>query len=201
MALRIGPVGPVREAGLGSGAGLGSEVRDARRRVPSFAICPSRAVGVRPPQCVCALLRWRRTHSKCGLAPRSTCGARRCAGWVERRSGPQRRCSGGVYDVLYPRRSRSLPVVVALSRRAGERASSGIQPQGSRSAVLEGAAHGRGQTARRACWGSEYEAAAARSPHGAARAESSDRRVSDPSVERARLRGRGGSGSLLREQQ
>ena len=50
----------MREAGLGSGAGLGSEVRDARRRVPSSALSPSRAVGVRPPVVSCALLRWRR---------------------------------------------------------------------------------------------------------------------------------------------
>ena len=46
MALRIGPVGPVREAGLGSGAGLGSEasvVRAGSRRPPSV---PFRAVGL-----------------------------------------------------------------------------------------------------------------------------------------------------------
>ena len=72
---------------------------------------------------------------------------------------------------------------------------SGIQPQGSRSAVVEGRdamsqAGSNGPARQR---GRESVAAAARSPL-AARAESSDRRVSDPSVERARLRGRGGSG-------
>ena len=39
MALRIGPVGPVREAGLGSGAGLGSEV--TRRALLGVAVLPS----------------------------------------------------------------------------------------------------------------------------------------------------------------
>ena len=68
---------------------------------------------------------------------------------AERRSGPQRRwcCSGSVGCLPTPRR-RSAPglssQLIALSRRAGECVLSGIHPQGSRSAVLEGDARWTG---------------------------------------------------------
>ena len=55
MALRIGPVGPVREAGLGPGAGLGSEA--LRRAAVGAAVCCPLPL----PQCRL----WCPSHSLC----------------------------------------------------------------------------------------------------------------------------------------
>ena len=127
MALRIGPVGPVREAGLGSGAGLGSEVRDERRRVLSSALSPSRAVGVRPPlKCLCPTP-VAATHSKCGLAPRSDHQLAGAAAGVRvrvRKGGVGRVGSlAGNRGPGARRRSRSLPSVRAKAggRRSARR--------------------------------------------------------------------------------
>lgn len=51
MALRIGPVGPVQEAGLGSGAGLGSEVLRCAKTgglVPAMALVKDPPVSAHP---------------------------------------------------------------------------------------------------------------------------------------------------------
>ena len=131
--------------------------------------------------------------------------ARRCGGvrllWCP---GTQRRAaiaSRVVWVLLGPGvpfvvGSRSPSTVRAKAGAAGQRAL-GIHPQGLRSA-------GRGSVTLLAAWGerpgvlsvSLVVVAAPRLP--ATRAESSDRRVSGPSVERARLRGRGGADSLYR---
>ena len=92
--------------------------------------------------------------------------------------------------------SRSPSTVRCKAGAAGQRAL-GIHPQGLRSA-------GRGSGTLIAVWDerpgvwsvSLVVVAAGGLP--ATRAESSDRRVSGPSVERARLRGRGGADSLYR---
>ena len=202
MALRIGPVGPVREAGLGSGAGLGSE---AAGRAPQGAAVRPLSLPCRrcPPTLlkrVCTLLRWRRPIPNAASRRAPFILASRCGGWG-RRPGPQRRRRGGGSPVgnhgtAARRRSRSYSPPLALSRfwrRSARRRGSNRRVRAAPSwRVRDARAGSNGPACQR---GRESAAAAARSPL-AARAESSDRRVSDPSVERARLRGRGGSGSL-----
>lgn len=96
-----------------------------------------------------------------------------------------------------PVRSRSPSAVRDKAGVAGQRASVGdpsagfhAAPAARRGTLLRCGANGP------ACRGATCRGGGS-SPL-ATRAESSDRRVSGPSVERARLRGRGGSGSLYR---
>lgn len=119
--------------------------------------------------------------------------------------GSQRRAAGD-YCVVWalkspgaapPVRSRSPSAARDKAGAAGQRAFVGDPTAGSHAAP----AAGRGTLLRCGANGPACRGATCRgggfSPL-ATRAESSDRRVSGPSVERARLRGRGGSGSLYR---
>ena len=150
-----------------------------------------------------SLLRWRRPIPN--AAPRPVSFANVSPSVRRRRgTGLEKACGRSVWRRLGPQKPRrstppSLPVSArrprVKSRRGGEMAALGIHPQGSRSADLRVQAPLRG-----------VNGPACRGPVSwwrwfsplATRAESSDRRVSGPSVERARLRGRGGSGSLYR---
>ena len=170
------------------------------RRLPSGS---QRAVGVRPRKPRCLPSPVAAAHSKCGPAPRPL-SIGQPVGAAARRGGRVRKGVRGVCRVVGAlkspgARSRVAPGLLppsASEKPAGGGAlASGIHPQGSRSAAL------RVQASRRGVNGP-----ACRGPVSwwrwfsplATRAESSDRRVSGPSVERARLRGRGGSGSLYR---
>ena len=71
MALRIGPVGPVREAGLGSAAGLGSEVtRLCVEGTGSLLLITVCIWHNRPINLTNRKLPVAAAHSKCGPAPR-----------------------------------------------------------------------------------------------------------------------------------
>ena len=123
MALRIGPVGPVREAGLGSGAGLGSE---AAGRAPQGAAVRPLSLPCRrcPPTLlkrVCTLLRWRRPipnaasrraphchyNKLAGAAAVAGAGlAKAVCGWRRRRFGTGAPSSPLPVSVRRPRESR-----------------------------------------------------------------------------------------------
>ena len=203
MALRIGPVGPVREAGLGSGAGLGSEVTRRAllgvavyplslpcRRCPPTVAVPAHSGGGGPFQ-----MRPRAVLPSCVPLVRRCMGDRvRKGGRVEssRRSGPQK-----------PRRGLSRvapgPPPPSACEKPVRRGSAcvGDPSAGFALAPVCAAWHDY------ATWGPTARRAEGQNRGGgfsplATLAESSDRRVSGPSVERARLRGRGGSDSLYR---
>ena len=161
MALRIGPVGPVREAGLGSGAGLGSEVM--RRALSGVAVYPRVLLVPSVSACLplCLLTPVAVTHSKCGLASlisnNKPVGA---AAVVE--SGSQRRARWAFVSFGSSRaptrppvpRSRTLYCLSACEKpsRWSQR-SIGESPQGftqRRSCVAGTLVVVRGSTARRA---------------------------------------------------
>ena len=201
MALRIGPVGPVREAGLGSGAGLGSEVLSCA--VTGDAVCPRApepSVTAHPQCLLCS-----GGGDPFQMRPRVALTFYQLAGAAAvllRSPGSQRRAASTVRVVWAPKGpGAALPFAPGLpppsARKPVRRASASVgdQPQGftqrrSQRETRSNAAWEDGPACRGVCFGG-----GGCSPL-ATRAESSDRRVSGPSVERARLRGRGGSGSL-----
>ena len=172
--------------------------------VSPSTLFPFRAVGVRPlsrclPTTVAA------AHSKCGLASCSLLVSRWCGG---ARFGDRAR-KGGRVELL--RRSGPQKPRRGLSRFAP----GSPPPSACEKPVWRGSAcvgdPSAGFALAPVCsawhdyatWGPTARRAEGQNRGGgfsplATLAESSDRRVSGPSVERARLRGRGGSGSLYR---
>ena len=204
----------MREAGLGSGAGLGLEA--LRRELLGLAVRPLAPATVSPVTAhqMSALF----SHPGSGgpipnAAPRRppydlSPSVRRSKGAARTRKGFAVGCAVAASTAAPP------PPGVAPSAppwtgsrvesrlRAGRGRRMGIHPQGLASAPTAAGDRVFTQVGSNgpACTG-RFQGRAAYYGPAAPRAKSSDRRVSDPSVERARLRGRGGSGSLLLRQQ
>ena len=117
MALRIGPVGPVWEAGLGTGAGLGSEV--TRRALLGVAVYPLAlhvpSVSARV-QRGASLLRWRRPIPN--AAPRPVSFANVSPSVRRRRgTGLEKACGRSAWRRLGPQKPRrSTPPSLPASR-------------------------------------------------------------------------------------